>query len=93
MKKHFAQANREAVVTLVLYAAFFLWWVVFAFGMGSGNPDNYDYVFGLPAWFFWSCVAGYPIFTLILWFALKLVFKDIPLDPPDDNKSMESDHD
>ena len=80
MKEIFRQADREAYITLGLYALFFLWWTVSAFGLGSGDPEEYSYVFGLPAWFFYSCVAGYPLVTLILWFVIRKFFADIPLD-------------
>ena len=81
-KKRFRQADREARITLGLYAFFFLWWTVFAFGLGSGDPDSYKYVLGLPAWFFYSCVLGYPVVTLLLWIVIKAAFADMPLDSP-----------
>ena len=34
----------------------------------------------MPAWFFFSCVLGYPLITLLLWWAVRRWFKDIPLD-------------
>ena len=80
MRKIFRQADREAYITLGLYIFFFLWWTLFAFGLGAGDPDEYSYVFGLPAWFFYSCVAGYPVVTLILWLVVRRWFADIPLD-------------
>ena len=91
MSKAFKQADREALITLGLYAFFFLWWTFFAFWLGSGDPEDYSYVFGLPAWFFYSCVAGYPVITLILWVIIRKFFVDIPLDVPDeDDQKKES---
>ena len=43
-------------------------------------PEGYDYIFGLPAWFFLSCIAGYPLLSALLWFMVRRFFKDIPLD-------------
>ena len=80
MNKMFKQADREAYITLGLYVFFFLWWALFAFGLGAVDPEEYSYVFGFPAWFFYSCVAGYPVVTLILWFIVRTFFADIPLD-------------
>ena len=91
MNKIFKQADREAYITLGLYVFFFLWWALFAFGLGSGDPEEYSYVFGLPAWFFYSCVAGYPVVTLILWFVVRKFFADIPLDGSDAEKRDEED--
>lgn len=82
MNKRYKQADKEALITLLMYAFFFLWWTFFAFGLGSGDPENYSYVLGLPAWFFYSCVAGYPVVTLILWVVIRKWFVDMPLDDP-----------
>lgn len=84
LNKRFKQADREALITLGLYGFFFLWWTLFAFGLGSGDPEGYSYVFGLPAWFFYSCVLGYPVMTLLLWVVIRRFFSDMPLDDPED---------
>lgn len=89
MRKAFRQADREALITLGLYAFFFVWWTVFAFALGSGDVEEYSYVWGLPAWFFYSCVLGYPVMTLILWIVVRRFFADIPLDEPEDGKGGE----
>ena len=76
----YAQANKEALLSLGIYALYFVWWYVCAYGLGAGNPDDYTYIFGLPAWFFLSCIAGYPLLSFILWVIVKFFFKDMPLD-------------
>ncbi len=80
MSFKFRQADREALITLGLYLFFFLWWALFAFGLGSGDPETYSFTLGMPSWFFFSCVLGYPLITLLLWIAVRRWFKDIPLD-------------
>ena len=80
MRGAFRQADREALISFGLYIFFFVCWTAFAFGLGSGDPEEYSYVFGLPAWFFYSCVLGYPDMTLILWIVVRRFFADIPLD-------------
>lgn len=80
LNKRFKQADREALITLALYGFFFLWWTLFAFGLGSGDPEDYSYMFGMPAWFFYSCVLGYPIMTVLLWIVTRRYFSDMPLD-------------
>ena len=91
MRDIFKQTNREAFITLGLYIFFFLWWSLFAFGLGAGDPDGYSYIFGLPAWFFYSCVAGYPVVTLLLWVIIRKFFADIPLDDPEERAGNEKD--
>lgn len=89
MREAFRQADREALITLGLYVFFFLWWTVFAFGLGSRDPEDYSYVFGLPAWFFYSCVLGYPVMSLVLWIVVRRFFADIPLDETETQKKEE----
>ncbi len=81
----FRQANREALLSLCAYALYFAWWYIFGYGMGNSDPENYSYVWGLPAWFFYSCIVGYPLITILLWGIVRFKFKDMPLDaaPPD----------
>ena len=78
--RRFAQANKEALLSLGVYALYFVWWYVCAYGMGSGDPAQYSYVFGLPAWFFYSCLVGYPLITVLLWAVVRFGFKNMPLD-------------
>jgi len=78
------QANKEALLALGAYALYFGWWYFFAYGMGEGDPKDYAYVMGLPAWFFYSCIVGYPLITIGLWIMVRLGFKDMPLDDEPD---------
>ncbi|MDR1126174.1 MAG: YhdT family protein [Deltaproteobacteria bacterium] len=78
--KRYQQADREALITLAMYVFFFVWWTASAFALGSGEPEEYSYVLGLPSWFFFSCILGYPVVTLLLWLVVRRFFKDMPLD-------------
>jgi len=74
------QANREALLALALYGMYFVWWYAFGYGMGDEDPGTYSYVFGFPAWFFYSCIVGYPLVTVVLWAVVRLFFRHMPLD-------------
>lgn len=76
----FAQADREALIALGAYALYFLWWYASAYGLGEGEPGSYSRVLGMPSWFFYSCIVGYPLITLLLWGLMRLFFRDMPLD-------------
>ena len=89
MRAAFKQADGEALLTLGLYLFFFIWWTLFAFGLGSASPDEYSYIMGMPSWFFFSCILGYPVMTLLLWFVLRRFFVDIPLDAPEEHDAAE----
>lgn len=57
--------------------------------MGEGDPEQYSYVFGMPEWFFYSCVVGYPVITVFLWGIVRFFFKEMPLD--DEESDTEQD--
>ncbi|MFV0421074.1 YhdT family protein [Oleidesulfovibrio sp.] len=85
--QRFIQANKEAVFALGVYALYFLWWYFCAYGMGDGDPEQYNYVLGLPEWFFYSCIVGYPLITLVLWGIVRLFYKEMPLDDTTEDSS------
>lgn len=78
-KDFLRSTRRETVVIIALYLIFFAWWYATAYGFG-GDPAEYEYIFGLPEWFFYSCVVGYIGISLILWAAVRVFFTDLPLD-------------
>lgn len=78
--KHFKIAHREALIGVVLVIINFAIWYGFAYGLGAGDPLHYTYVFGFPAWFFYSCIAGTIFMIVLLALVMKLFFKDIPFD-------------
>lgn len=73
-------SNREALIACAIAAANFIWWFGFAYGMGSKDPSQYHYVFGFPAWFFYSCILGFVVFTILVIVIVKYFYKDIPFD-------------
>lgn len=78
--KRFTIAHREAWIGVVLVLINFAIWYGFAYGLGAGDPRNYTYVLGFPAWFFYSCIAGTVFMVVLLSVAMKLFFKDIPFE-------------
>lgn len=73
-------AYREAKIGIALVVFNFIWWFSFAYGMGSKDPKDYTYVFGLPAWFFYSCVVGLVVMIVLITFCVKYFFTDIPFE-------------
>lgn len=76
----FKVSNREAIIGCSIAIINFIWWFGFAYGLGSKPVEEYSYIMGFPAWFFYSCIVGFVIITLIVIFAVKRWFKDIPLE-------------
>ena len=76
-----AQIKKEALISALMYAAFFLWWYVTGYGLAGGDPAEYTYVLGLPLWFLLSSVVGYVLFSVATILVVKLLFKNFSLDP------------
>ena len=74
------QIRKEAIISILLYLAFFLWWYLTGYGIAeNGTPETYSYIFGLPMWFFLSCIVGYLLFCVASILVVRLVFKDFDL--------------
>ena len=44
------------------------------------NGKEYKFIFGLPRWFFYSCVVGLFLINILVFLAVKFFFKDIDLE-------------
>ncbi|WP_067726501.1 YhdT family protein [Oceanobacillus damuensis] len=76
----FKIANREALIGVGLVLFNFVWWYGFAYGLGSRDISEYSYIFGLPAWFFYSCVLGFIVMVVLISIVMKLFFTDMLLE-------------
>jgi uncharacterized membrane protein YhdT len=78
--KRFKIAHREAWIGVILVIINFLLWYGFGYGLGSAKVENYTYIFGLPAWFFYSCILGSVVMIILVIITVKFIFKDVPFD-------------
>ncbi|MEK3805389.1 YhdT family protein [Metabacillus sp. SLBN-84] len=83
----FKIAHREAKIGLVLVIFNFIWWFGFAYGLGSGDPESYKYVLGLPEWFFYSCVLGFIVMLVLVALIVGFFFKEVPFDDAEEGDS------
>lgn len=80
MDKRFKIAHREAIIGVILVIINFILWYGFGYGLGSDKVENYSYIFGLPAWFFYSCIVGSLVMLFLVIFTVKVLFKDVPFE-------------
>lgn len=85
--KIYKQANKEALISIGLTILYFLWWYGFAYGYGGKTVDNYTYIMGFPAWFFYSCILGFIIFSFLTWVVVDKFFEDVPLVNDNENNT------
>lgn len=72
--------NREALIGIGLVIINFIWWYAFAYGLGSKDPEEYKMIFGLPDWFFYSCVLGFVVMVALVVFVVKVFFVEVSFD-------------
>jgi uncharacterized membrane protein YhdT len=80
LDKRFKIAHREALIGIILVLINFIWWYGFAYGLGSSKVEQYSYIFGFPAWFFYSCILGFIIMVILVIFTVKVLFKEVPFE-------------
>ncbi|MDN4071650.1 YhdT family protein [Fictibacillus terranigra] len=84
MDPRFKISNREALMGIGLAVLNFIWWYAFSYGLGGKPVKEYHYIWGLPAWFFYSCVAGFIVFSILVYIMVKFFFTEVPFeDVPD----------
>lgn len=78
--QRFKIAHKEALIGIGLVILNFSIWYGFAYGLGSGDPAEYTYVLGFPAWFFYSCIAGTIFMIVLVWLVMKFFFTEVSFD-------------
>jgi uncharacterized membrane protein YhdT len=76
----FKIAHRETIIGIILALINFIWWYGFAYGLGSRSVEEYQYILGLPDWFFYSCIVGFIVMVVLVILAVRFFFHDIPFD-------------
>lgn len=76
----FKIAHREAWIGIGLAIFNFLWWFGFAYGLGGRPVEEYTYIFGLPDWFFYSCVVGFIVISTIVIIVTKFFLTEVSFD-------------
>lgn len=85
MDWRFKIAHREAWIGVGLALFNFVWWFGFAYGMGSRPVEEYSYVFGLPDWFFYSCVLGFLVISVLVIVIVHFFFTEVPFDEEEES--------
>ncbi|MCA1062989.1 YhdT family protein [Rossellomorea sp. AcN35-11] len=84
--KRFKVARFEALIGIALVLINFLWWYGFAFGMGGQAVSDYEWILGMPSWFFYSCIVGFILMVFIVMIVVKYLLTDIPFDEEEDHE-------
>lgn len=76
----FKIAHREAWIGVGLAIFNFIWWFGFAYGLGSRPVEEYTYIFGLPDWFFYSCVVGFVLTSVLVIIVVKFFLTEVSFE-------------
>lgn len=82
----FKIAHKEAWIGVGLALFNFIWWFGFAYGLGSRPVKEYSYIFGLPDWFFYSCVVGFLLISVLVIVVVNFFFTEVPFDEEEDSR-------
>src|SRR5699024_2114147 len=83
----FKIAHREALIGCALAMFNILWWYGFAYGLATGDPKEYSYILGFPAWFFMSSIVGVFVMIILVCLVTKFLLTDLPFDDEGGNES------
>ncbi len=90
-KEKYQQCNKEAIITLIVFTAYAIWWYFTGYGLNDKGVDAYPWVMGLPMWFFLSCIVGWIGITITIFLVVKFVFKEIDMGEEADRPSRSID--
>lgn len=76
----YKQCNKEALMGLCLGILNLIWWFAWGYGLGNKPVSEYTYTFGLPTWFFMSCIVGSILFSILTIVMINKFFKHMSLE-------------
>lgn len=85
----FKIANREALIGIGLAIFNFVWWFGFAYGLGSKPVEEYRFILGFPAWFFFSCIVGFIVMIVLVTIVVKKFFVEVPFDIDEEGEQQQ----
>ncbi len=77
----YRECEKEAWYGILLGLVNLVIWAVAGYGLGSGPVEDYSYIMGFPAWFFYSCIANSLFAILATVYIVKKKMRDMPLGP------------
>ena len=77
----YRQCNKEVLIVLVFFVVNVLIIGGISLLLGYKKPvDQIQIVGGFPAWFFYGCIIGTIVLSLIPFFMIRYFFKDMSLE-------------
>ena len=77
----YRECEREVWYGVLLGIVNLVIWAAAGYGLGSGPVENYSYILGFPAWFFFSCIANSLLAVAVTIYIVKRKMRVMPLDP------------
>ncbi|NLB82793.1 MAG: YhdT family protein [Synergistaceae bacterium] len=85
----YRECAKEAWYGVILGIVNLVIWAVAGYGLGSGPVENYSYIMGFPAWFFFSCIANSLLAIGATIYIVKRKMRVMPLDPLTEEEAEE----
>jgi uncharacterized membrane protein YhdT len=85
--RRYPQTNREALITFIFFLANCILIGGTALVFGYNKPaDEVQLVAGFPAWFLYGAAVGTILASILAVVVVKLFFKDMSIQPEDENR-------
>lgn len=89
----YAASLREAWIAGAYWVAYTVVVTTVAWVLGYGKTaDELHFIWGFPAWFFWSAGVATLIFCIIPYFLIRYLFTEVSLLPHDEKVSFPAGH-
>lgn len=77
--ERFISAKKEMLITFAVQIAYTLIMIFTAYTVGNGDPKDYNYIMGMPSWWFY-CLAITVGFLGIIYILTSKVYKNVSVE-------------
>jgi len=76
----FVIAKKEMLITFAVQLCYTFLMLIVAYTVGKGDPKNYSFIMGMPAWWFYALIIT-GVFLILIYFIVTKVFVPISVEP------------
>lgn len=78
--ERFVIAKKEMLIVFAVQLCYTFIMLIVAYTVGKGDPRNYNFILGMPAWWFYSLLITV-IFLFLIYYLVSKIFIPISVEP------------
>ncbi|NLC12381.1 MAG: YhdT family protein [Firmicutes bacterium] len=78
--KRFVIAKKEMLITFIVQLCYTFLMLIVAYATGKGDPKNYSFIMGMPAWWFYALLIT-ALFLILIYYIITKVFVPVSVEP------------